>query len=797
MAGEKSQIERIIEEINSTNAKKVALVLVIGFACYHGILHLRFGTNSCKWLLSDGRYKADKEWQPYGCMLHLYTNSDTKRCLRYLGYIGLQSHFVFVGDTRIEELYKAFVHHLKQEENVSQKPTLVYTNLTHIDDRLKIKVDFIWSPYVSRQMVSLFRHWENSDHPPSVIVAGGALWPIISSNASKVAVKEYYMNLTRLVQPIDRLSRRKTWTLWALQAPVNEEKLKPDEHMVTNALIDQYNTAAIEVLSHSAADLWWSARLVGQGMLQESPDGIHLAEKPQIHDTQILLNMYCNDYMAFNDGTCCSSVEPRTTLQIVTFAVMAICVTIAIVMILRRLLLRYCGKPVYDYHRLPDNDSQPQLPLTSNNYLFLFKTISKMTLIIAYFFICDRTNFFMKENKYYSEFSFWLPIGYITVLGLFFMEESKFNKVLHRDQLNEWKGWMQIVILVYHVTGASKVLLINMHIKVLISAYLFLLGYEQFCYVWYRNDVGIVSFCRMLFQLNFMTVTLCLSMNRPYQFYYFGPLLSFWYLMIYFFVAFPPHITAQISENNVMQYFYLLIKFITFCSVVTILFMSEVFFEKIFVTRPWKALFVTIDDDIHEWWSRWKLDRYSVMYGMIFGVIMVLSQRYNIFDDNNHSNLFSRGIALSSTLLALVGIGSYMMFTYLCRNELECSEIHSYIVFIPIVSFIFLRNISGVLRTRYSSLFAWFGEIYLELFVSQYHIWLAADTHGVLVLVPGYPVLNLIITTYIFVCASHEVHNITKALLPYAVPNDWKLALRNLILFLAVLVPIGINDGMF
>ena len=32
--------------------------------------------------------------------------------------------------------------------------------------------------------------------------------------------------------------------------------------------------------------------------------------------------------------------------------------------------------------------------------------------------------------------------------------------------------------------------------------------------------------------------------------------------------------------------------------------MSEVFFEKVFVTRPWKALFVTTDDDIHEWWFR-------------------------------------------------------------------------------------------------------------------------------------------------------------------------------------------------
>nr|CAI5835753.1 unnamed protein product [Callosobruchus analis] len=796
MTAENSRIEVIIDQINSNNAKKVALLMVIGFACYHAILHAKYGTNSCKWLLSDGRYKADQEWQPYGCMLHLYSKIDTRRCLRYIAYYGSDSHFAFIGDSRIKEMYEGFVEHLMQNDDFTYRPENSYTNLTHIDNKLKMKVEFIWDPLISWKMIHTFRNWQELASPPSVIIVGSAIWPILSSNASLYMLQEYQVNLTRLVQPIDSLHEKKTRVLWVLQAPINKEKLKPEYQPITNEEIDLYNKAAIEVLSHSAADLWWSARLVGQGMISDSPDGIHLPKKTLTHVTQILLNMYCNDYMNFNDGTCCSSVEQRTTLQIVTFSILGLCVFIALLIIFRREVLRCRGQPVHEYQRLPENEIQPQLP-APNNYYDFFKAMAKLAFILAYFFVCDRTSFFMKENKYYSEFSFWLPIGYLTVLGLFFTEDSKYTKVLHRDQLNEWKGWMLLAILVYHVTGASRVLVINMHIKVLISSYLFLLGYEQFCYVWHRNDVSIVSLFRVLFKLNFFTVTLCLCMNRPYQFYYFGPLLSFWYLMIYCFLAFPPHITAQTSDNNVMQYFYLLIKFICFFSVITILFMSEVFFEKVFVTRPWKALFVTTDDDIHEWWSRWKLDRYSSMYGMMFAVIMILARRFNIFDDNNHSNLFSRGIALSSTLTALIGVGSYITFSFLCRNELDCSEIHSYIAFIPIVSYILLRNISGVLRTRYSSLFAWFGEIYTELFISQYHIWLAADTNGVLVLIPGYPVLNVIITSYIFVCVSHEIHNITKVLLLYAVPNDLKLVLRNFILFLAILVPIGINDGMF
>jgi hypothetical protein len=56
----------------------------------------------------------------------------------------------------------------------------------------------------------------------------------------------------------------------------------------------------------------------------------------------------------------------------------------------------------------------------------------------------------------------------------------------------------------------------------------------------------------------------------------------------------------------------------------------------------------------------------------------------------------------------------------------------------------------------------------------QYHIWLSADSHGVLVLVPNYPVLNILLTSFIFVCASHEIHAVTAQLMPYFVPLGMK-----------------------
>ncbi|GIY77377.1 n-acetylneuraminate 9-O-acetyltransferase [Caerostris extrusa] len=360
---------------------------------------------------------------------------------------------------------------------------------------------------------------------------------------------------------------------------------------------------------------------------------------------QILLNMYCNDHMNYNDGTCCSSPESVTMLQLITFSILGVSCAIAFAMIIHR---KWMSRKLFP-NILEDEEGDSV------------------------------------KNK---------------------EQESQFTQVLHRDQTNEWKGWMQLLILIYHMTGASHVLPIYMHIRVLVTSYLFLSGFGHFTYFYHYGDFGFYRFWRVIFRLNFLVVVLCLCMNRPYQFYYFVPFGIFL-------------VCCNVCYRKV-------------CSKVTAP-AAEGFFEKIFVTRPWKALFVTTDDSIKEWWFRWKIDRYSVAFGMLFAFGLQLLKQYHILDDKNRGNLFSKGVSLTAASAALVGIGCLLFF---CRNKLECNEVHPYISFVPILSYLILRNVSSYLRTKYSMFFAWFGNISLELFIAQYHIWLAADTHGVLVLVP-------------------------------------------------------------
>jgi len=102
----------------------------------------------------------------------------------------------------------------------------------------------------------------------------------------------------------------------------------------------------------------------------------------------------------------------------------------------------------------------------------------------------------------------------------------------------------------------------------------------------------------------------------------------------------------------------------------------------------------------------------------------------------------------------------------------------------------------GFLKDKYSFLFNWFGKISLELYLCSFHVWLAADSNGVLVLLPGYPVMNMLITSFIFLSVAHELHLISKSIAHYCVPaNNWKICLRNFCCFLILLMPIAIKYG--
>jgi hypothetical protein len=82
--------------------------------------------------------------------------------LQYLAFLGKHNHFVFIGDSRIRQLYTAFLNHLDPQEDTTATipPDQHRSDLSFGDSKLCLRVQFIWSPYVSKHMVNDFQNWK-------------------------------------------------------------------------------------------------------------------------------------------------------------------------------------------------------------------------------------------------------------------------------------------------------------------------------------------------------------------------------------------------------------------------------------------------------------------------------------------------------------------------------------------------------------------------------------------------------------------------------------------------------------
>lgn len=117
-----------------------------------------------------------------------------------------------------------------------------------------------------------------------------------------------------------------------------------------------------------------------------------------------------------------------------------------------------------------------------------------------------------------------------------------------------------------------------MHVRVLVAAYLFQTGYGHFSFFWLKGDFSLYRVCQVsfrpsatfirslhgavavlsralfprqvLFRLNFLVLVLCVVMDRPYQFYYFVPLVTFWFFIIYGTLVLWPQILQKKANSR-------------------------------------------------------------------------------------------------------------------------------------------------------------------------------------------------------------------------------------------------------
>lgn len=716
----------------------------------------------------------------------------------------------------------------------------VQQDTSYEDEDLGLKIEYKWRPQPTNELSSDFYHLLHPDatHSNRIAIVGHALWPLEGQDTFDHMLDTYKTNMTRLLIYIQNLKSNdySTKILWSLQDPVAEKKVSKLLN-VSNTQIDDFNDITenlIESVSIKDLTLLTSMKAITKSLQKYmNLDGIHSSDYIVEYKSQILVNYMCNRIFGF-DSTCCSTIQTINVIQLIFILSALLTISAYIVYLVKPYLVKNQSRiNKVKWQKVPqcDNtlllndqesqDSDDQAPYLSSSYegdrvtLFEFEQIksksivtvareellintAKLCMAILFMFICDRTNFFMKENKYFTLANFILPIIYMFALGIFFTEaQPDATTMLSRRQTDEWKGWMQLVVLIYNLSSAQNNLRIYMLIRVLLSSYLFLTGYGHFTYFYKTGDTSIRRLCQVCLRLNLIVVCLCLCINRPYQYYYFVPLVTFWFIVVFLFMKIKP--IKNHARPTANDHFWIIFKLIILLGLITMLYLSEVFFEKVFLLSPWGFLFATGQDytNIKDWWHHWSVDRYSVLAGMIYGLVhwTVVAPYLAIRDSEMlprngpcHSRESSQGsqdeLVLRNPLLtfqdsikpngsfiitlALFGISFYSLFAATCSEKSSCDEIHAYVSFVPIISYLVLRNSSVFMRSRHSILFAFIGRMSLELSVCQYHIWLAAGQQGLLVLVPSNPTLNLVITSIIFCTTAHKLNAVIRNLTRYA-----------------------------
>ncbi|XP_070778064.1 N-acetylneuraminate (7)9-O-acetyltransferase isoform X2 [Enoplosus armatus] len=753
------------------NAKLISLVAVILLLVFHTASRYYGGGDSCEWLLSRGRYLGENVWQPYGCMMHKYKSIEAKACLS-------KKRVAFVGDSRIRQLFYSFVKIIDPERREDGNK---HEDISFEDESSSVN-DFLWYPEANNSMKERLISWTHeASAKPDVVILGAATWSIKLRSGSSETLQQYKVNLTAIVMHLEKLAVHGE-VYWVLQDPVNEEVLSENRKMITNRQLELYNEAAVDVLNsskrsgRSRVKLLAASRQAALETITQSDDGLHLPESTRNVGAMVLMNSVCNKLLRPIDGSCCQAVPPPNLIQ-----KLSACFFLGSGLVL--LVLHVLGK---NHHRRPVppdveslEEKKPATAAAPPGPKAPFQALCRMGIIMGYFYLCDRADVFMKEQKFYTHSTFFIPLIYIFVLGVFYSENSKETKLLNREQTDEWKGWMQLVILIYHISGASAFIPVYMHVRVLVAAYLFQTGYGHFSFFWLKGDFGLYRVCQVLFRLNFLVLVLCVVMDRAYQFYYFVPLVTFWFVVIYATLAMWPQILQKKANNSGMWHLVVLAKLLGLLLFICVFAFSQGFFESIFSVWPFSKLF-ELNGSIHEWWFRWKLDRFAVIHGMLFAFIYLVLQKRQVLSEGKGEALFSAKISNLLLFLSVVSFITYSIWASSCKTKTECNEMHPYISVVQILAFILIRNIPGYARSIYSSFFAWFGKISLELFICQYHIWLAADTKGILVLIPGNPSLNIMVSTFIFVCVAHEISLITNDLAQVVIPKDSVALLKRL-----------------
>jgi hypothetical protein len=186
-----------------------------------------------------------------------------------------------------------------------------------------------------------------------------------------------------------------------------------------------------------------------------------------------------------------------------------------------------------------------------------------------------------------------------------------------------------------------------------------------------------------------------------------------------------------------------------------------------------------------EWYFRSYLDHWSTLLGMIFALnFPIISLFYRKLEARSMQSQWTSKMAVAAGMLVvlLLWVNGPLMYSKIAYNSTN-----PYFGFIPLVTYIYLRNLTPKMRSYSMELLHNIGKTTLETYLMQHHIWLTSNSKTILVFLPGWPRVNLALVTYLYVILSRKLYSLTLHLRGMLLPNDRRSCINSLVCMAAAL----------
>lgn len=666
--------------------------------------------------MSGGQWYNDHTWLPTGCATRGYGGRSIKDCAH-------GRKLVLIGDYSIQGLFWALATKL---DGTVRKQGMVESDLDLPNDQ--VKLHYHWDPYLNGS--ALFRYAQayrnGEDDVPMIMVVGGGRW-----HAEQQAVEGFVDAVQRIADAAPpangrisggsaAYSRKEGPGDMLVFAPVQEPYA--DAASAERDLYQAMNAGLKTRADQRGLDVLWSFAEMTNGQRDKYADDLlYASEETERQKADILMSLRCNAQSSSrgffpNTRTCCATWRGPNWIQF-SFLLMGLAILPMLVLL--------------DY----------QWAFLTLDGRTIIRAFSAFASAVSLQYVADRTHVFEQVTRLPLEPpNLRNMIIAIVIIGFISIRRSKPPKkltnstkqpdqpFLPRDQSDEWKGWMQFLIITYHYNMAWTNTMFWAVIRLAVASYLFLTGFGHTVYFLQKRDYSFRRVAAVMIRTNLLPVALAYVMRTRWLMYYYMPLSTFWFLAVYATLAIAP----SWNERTIL----LVGKIFASAATIQALLRTKDLIETI--VRVF-AIACKISFDTQKFFQvRVKNDAYIVYVGML-AAIFYLWTRDVLGSDRRQdalSKFFRRAFPWLKLATVGISLAAFVGFWFIAHQRLNSQpkwqDFQPYITFIPILTFTVMRNAHPVLRNFHSAAFAWLGRYSGEMYVMQDHLWLAGDQEAVL-----------------------------------------------------------------